>query len=154
MAVRNEDCYEMPGAGFYKKLSNNILRHFDRMNAHNLLLVETNLWYDPLTEKDAIEIYNIYKDRLDRIPRSDTIKGVNGETFPTYILCGNKSVMRLRKSRKVLQIPYFNTLSTEEKYARTLLYYPLRPGQSIIVDRLGRKIKIFHASYLYIFCCR
>ena len=57
--------------------------------------------------------------------------------LPEYILCANGQVLRLRKKRKILQIPHFHSLSKEHKYARTLLYFPLAPGQVIDIERIG-----------------
>ena len=82
------------------------------------------------------EIYNLYKNKLDKIPPGH-LSGVYDEIFPTYILCDNTQVLRLRRKRKCLQIPHFTTLSKEEKFARILLYYNIRPGQEIDVERLG-----------------
>ena len=106
------------------------------MNAQNLLLVETVLYYDVLVKKDGEEIYNLYKSKLNKIPNGQ-ISGVYDEIFPLYILCTNKQVLKLRKRRKCLQIPHFTALSKEEKYGRILLYYNIRPGQNIDMDRLG-----------------
>ena len=134
--VPTDTCYELPGYGYFEKLSSNLLRHFGRMNAEHLLLVETALHFDPMPKNDALEIFQLYKDNMHKIPNG-TIHGVYGEIFPMYILCNNKQVLKLRKRRKCLQIPNFHTLSKEEKYGRILLYYPIRSGQTIDVERLG-----------------
>ena len=137
-----ENSYELTGYGHFEKLSNNILRHFGRINGQELLLVETALNYDPMPKQQGLEIFNLYKENIHKIPNG-TITGVYNVIFPTYILCDNKQVLKLRRKRKCLQIPNFNTLSDEEKYGRILLYYPIRPGQHIDVDRLGRSKSIY-----------
>ena len=131
-----ETSYELPGFGYFEKLSSNILRHFGRMNAEFLLLAETSLYYDAMSKTDGLEIFNIYKDKIQKVPNG-TITGVYDQIFPMYILCDNKQVLKLRKKRKCLQIPHFTTLSDEEKYGRILLYFPIRPGQNIDMERLG-----------------
>lgn len=131
-----ETTYELPGVGYFEKLSSNIHRYFGRLNGGALILCEVCLWYDVLTKKDSLELYNTYKDQIGKVPQGDVI-GVYDEIFPSLILCENKQVLKLRKRRKCLQIPQFNTLSKEEKFCRTLLFYPLRPGQSIDTDRIG-----------------
>ena len=65
------------------------------------------------------------------------ITGVYDEIFPVYILCTNKQVLKLRRKPKCLQIPNFRSLSSQEKYGRILLFYNIRPGQNIDVERLG-----------------
>ena len=134
--VSTDTSYEVPGLGHFEQLSSNILRHFGRMNAENLLLSETALYYDTMPKNEGLELYQLYKDKLHKVPNS-TITGVYDQIFPTYIICSNKQVLKVRKRRKCLQIPHFTTLSSTEKYGRILLFFPVRPGQTIDVDRLG-----------------
>lgn len=138
--VPSEDTYEFPGTGFFELLSNNVLRHFGRLNARDLLLVETSLWYDTMTRSDGDEMFNLYRQKLDKIPDGRVI-GINGGVFPTLILCQNKQVLKLRSKRKVLHIPNFNPLSREEKYSRVLLFFPIQPGVTIDVERIGEIMK-------------
>lgn len=135
--VPSEHTYEMPGIGFFEKLSNNIARHFSRLNGRDLLLVETCLNYDLLPKKTGLEIFSLYKDDLKKIPNGER-SSVYGEIFPTYILCSNLQVIKLRKRMKVMHLPHLTSLSKEEKYARILLFYPILPGQSIDSDRVGK----------------
>ena len=134
--VATEESFYLPGGGFYEQCASNVIRHFKRINGEHLLLVETSLYYDLMPKKDGIEIYNLYMEKLDKIPDENTT-GVYEKPFPTYILCSNKQILKFRKRRKVLQIPQFHTLSNDYKYSRILLYYPLRPGREIDVNRLG-----------------
>ena len=133
--VPSETSYELPGCGYFELLSNNVSRHFSRLNAADLLLVETILWFDVIPKKEGSEIQSLYKDKLDRIPTGNVLS-IHGTAMPTYILCANGQTLKLRRNRKCLQIPEFNRLSKEEKYARVLLYYPLAPGQLVDSDRI------------------
>ena len=135
--TRTENTYVFPGGGFYQILSSNVQRHNQRMNADSILLVESGIWYDALSSSDGIEIYNLYKDKLDKIPNGEIV-GVSGNFFPTYILCENMQVMKLRKKRKVLQTPNFTTLSDEYKYMKVILFYPLKPKAVVEIDRIGK----------------
>ena len=135
-SIRTDTTFEFPGLGYFEKLSNNILRHKSRLNGEKLLLVETALWYDVLTQKDGQDILTLYKEKLNKIPAGN-ILGVFGQSLPTYVICSNNQVLKLRKTLKILQIPEFNPLSKEEKFARVLLYFPLKPGQDIDTDSLG-----------------
>ena len=136
VAVQTETSYHYPRVGFFEKCASNIIRHNERMNATKLLLVETCLNYDVLPKKKGDEIFAAYKDNIAKIPDGH-ITGVCGQTFPKYILCNNTQVLSLRKRPKLISLPDFTANSKEEKYARILLYYPLRPKQTIDTDRLG-----------------
>lgn len=134
--VSTETSYEYPGSGHFQELSSTSKRHFNRLNAENLLLVETSLWYDKLKFDQAKEIFQIYKDKLNSIP-TENIVSISGEKLPQYILSKNIEVLKLRKKMKVLQTPDFIPYSKEDKYSRIMLYFPLKPGQKIDTDRLG-----------------
>ena len=134
--IPTELTYEYPGWGFFEQLSSNIFRHEGRLNGHHLLLIESCLYYEVMTRKLGSDIYELYQGKLGRIPNGDII-GISGQALPEYILCANGQVLRLRKKRKILQIPHFHSLSKEHKYARTLLYFPLAPGQVIDIERIG-----------------
>ena len=73
--------------------------------------------YDLLEAKDSENIYNVYKEKLDKIPDADVIS-VNGENLPTYILCQNRQVLKIRKSRRIMQIPCFTPMSKEDKISK------------------------------------
>ena len=77
------------------------MRHIGRLNGEFLLLVESGLWYDLLPSTEGKKIFDLYKDKLDRIEDSDVF-GVYGSAFPKYLLCENTQVMKIRKSRKLL----------------------------------------------------
>ena len=136
VAVSTEETYHYPGIGFFEKLSSNVLRHIGRLNGENILLAESCIWYDVLTKKQSLEFIALYREKIDRIPPGNVV-GISGETLPTYIICDSNQMLKLRKNRKVLQLPEFLPLSRERKYARVLLFYPLRRGQKIDPDRLG-----------------
>ena len=135
--VRNEDAYQVPGKGYFEALSSNIKRHTERINGEHLILVESVLWYDVLTKKQSSEIFQLYKDKTDKIPKSEII-GIYNTALPMYILSKNQKVMKLRKSKKVLKIPTFIPGSKEFKFCKTLLFYPLAPNVEIDTDRLGK----------------
>ena len=101
----------------FQELSNNVLRHFSRLNGQNILLCESCLWYDVLESKKGEEIYNAFEGNLTKIPEGPVLS-VYGESLPTYIICKNKQVLKLRRSRRIMQIPCFTTLSREDKYSK------------------------------------
>lgn len=137
IAVQTEVSYEMPGKGFFQELSSNVLRHACRLNGSDVLLAESSLYYDVLLQKETLELLELYKDHLDKIPRGN-IMGISGQYLPSYIICQNNQILKLRSKMKVLQIPDFQPLSKEYMYSRVLLYYPLKPGEKIDSNRLGK----------------
>ena len=136
VTVRNDESYSFPGKGHFEVLSSNILRHHGRINGRNLLLVESILWYDVLTKKQGLEVYQLYKDKIEKIPVGNII-GIYNTALPTYIISSNNRVMKLRKIRKVLKIPNFQHGSKEFKFCKILLYYPLAPNVEIDTERIG-----------------
>ena len=56
--------------------------------------------------------------------------------MPKYILCDENEVLKIRKTRKVLQTPTFPKNSTEYKYSKTLLYYPIARNTEIDIERI------------------
>ena len=139
--VRNEESYNYPGRGHFEVLSSNTMRHFNRLNGKELLLAESVLWYDALSKKESLEIMQLYKEKIEKIPVGDII-GIYNKALPIYLLSENNKVMKLRKNRKVLKIPQFLAGTPEYKFAKIMLYYPLAPKTEIDKDRLGKSLII------------
>ena len=100
--------------------------------------------YDVMTQRDATDILELYKSKLQKIPNG-VIHGICVDYLPTYIISDNDQVLRLRRKMKCLQIPEFTPLSKEDKFSKILLYFPLRRGQVIDSDRLGNHfIMVLH----------
>ena len=91
--------------------------------------------YDVMIQKDAKDILELYKEKLNKIPNG-SIPGICLPYLPMYIISDNDQVSRLRRGMKVLQIPDFNPLSKEDKYSKTILYFPLRRGEDIDTERI------------------
>ena len=124
---------------YYIQLSSNIKRYETRINGHELLLIETVLWYDNLKKKETEQIFSIYKDNISKIPLSD-IKSIYGENcMPEYILCETNEVLKIRKTRNIIQTPNFSKESDNYKFSKVLLYYPTLPNAKIDIERLGNK---------------
>ena len=148
--VPSDISFEYPGLGHFEELSNNILRHAGRLNGRDLLLSETCLHYDVMTQREGAEIYEMYREKLSRIPNGDVV-GIAGQPLPTYLLCKNGQILKLRKKMKIMDIPYFHTLSKEYKFARISLYYPIAPGEVIDTDRLGLLFCFMNQHYTLCF---
>ena len=99
-----------------------------------------------MTQRDAVDILELYKTKLHKIPKG-SIPGICESYLPTYIISDNDQILKLRRKMKVLQIPEFMPLSKEDKFSRVLLYFPLRRGENINMDRIGEKfLEVFHLS--------
>ena len=90
-----------------------------------------------MVQKNANDILELYKNKLEKIPNG-SIRGICVNYLPLYIISNNNQVSKLRKRLKVLQVPEFGPLTKEEKYKKVLLFYPLRKGEVIDSDRLGK----------------
>lgn len=44
--------------------------------------------------------------------------------------------MKLRKTRKIMQLPDFCKKSSQDKFSDVMLYYPIKPGQKVNIDRI------------------
>ena len=117
---------------YYDLVHDHILRHRGRINGRNLLLVETAAYYNPMKKEEAEKHYTLYKANMEMIKGDDKYNHrsiTDDKPLPQYILCQNKQVLELRKSKKILSYPIYDDEETyESKYSRVLLYYPLEPG--------------------------
>ena len=131
-----EDTYFVKGKGYFEQLSSNIIRHFGRINGKELLLIETCLYFDVMTKKESEGIFDVYREKIDKIPKGDIV-GVYNSKLPTYILCENKQVLKLRSGlRKVMKTPYFLPESQEYKHSKVLLFYPIQPRTEIDMEKI------------------
>ena len=125
------------GEELYELIYNNVFKHKLRLNGERLLLCETASWYDFIGTEKSLEIYNIFKDCLERVPPSDVKSEISGEIFPTFLILRNTQVLKLRKAKKVISYPSYKNGTMKHSYGRCLLFYPLNPGQDISEEDLG-----------------
>ena len=59
--------------------------------------------------------------------------------MPEYILCETNEVLKIRKTRNIIQTPNFSKESDNYKFSKVLLYYPTLPNAKIDIERLGNK---------------
>lgn len=145
VTIPTDETFYVEGKGHFELLSNNIARHFCRLNAIELLLVETVLWFDLMPKQPGSEIYELYKDKTSKIP-TGTVTGIYNTLLPTYILCKNFQVLKLRKSRKTLKYPTFQPETEQYKFAKILLYYPFHPNTDIDTDKIGNNYLRFNEN--------
>ena len=119
----------------YTMMKNIISRHFSRLNGSKLVLAETVSWYTFAGEEKSKEVYDLFKDAIEKIPLSDVECIAGGECLPTFLLCNDGDVMKKSKKRRVLTYPYPGT-SFEMMYSRLLLFYPLKDEGELFENNL------------------
>ena len=121
----------------YQQVVNSVIRHKLRLNGIDLILAETVCYYDFLGEKSSQPIFDIYKTNLEKIQEGPLVSPCNSQPLPEYIICSNGHVLKIRKSMKVLRTPAYETGSKKFKYTQVLLYFPLKPGEEILINNIG-----------------
>ena len=136
---KNDNCFELQDEGkFFELLGSNIIRHRLRMNGRDLILAELSIMYEYIGKSQSAELYDVYKNKLSKIPKSDTPSIIdNQNVLPTLILCQNEQVMKLRKQPKVLSFPAFSEESDDFKLCKVMLFYPTMPGAVITKEEVS-----------------
>ena len=107
-----------------------ISRHFNRQNTSDgLLLIETSAWYDYAGKEKSRELFDAYKNF--EIPKSEEPTVCSNENLPELILCKNGDVLMKRKKKKVIIVPT-PTTERDMKYAKSLLFLPIRSEMELI----------------------
>ena len=142
---RTDYCFELDGSdGYFEPLSSNVQRHQSRINGSHLILAETCLNYDFVGRSESEKFFEIYGDKISKIPRSEVQSIYENEdgakVMPTYILCRNKQVLKLRKTKKVLQYREFILSSPEHKRSKVMLFFPISPGSNLTSNLIGKSL--------------
>ena len=124
--------------GFFELNFNTVSRHNLRMNGQTLLLAETSVHFEFVGSKESEQLFSLYRNKLEEIPKTETIGVVGDEKMPDLILCSNGQVLKKRKTMKILNFPTYEPGSTKFKYSRILLFYPLPPGTQVSDDDIER----------------
>ena len=120
----------------FQIVSNNISRHFQRINGQELVLSETASWFDFVGAAKSKEISQTYLN--SEIPLSD-VKSANSDGYlPTFIICSNGDVLKKRASQKILVLPKLRT-NHARMYSRCLLFLPLRNEDELLEPNLREK---------------
>ena len=111
----------------YEMLSSIISRHYTRINGRSLLLAETCSWFEYVGQEKSTEIFETYKDAVDKISSSE-VPFANpedeNEMMPEFLICRNGDVLKKRSKQGVLMYPQAKT-SFDMMYSRLMLFYPL-----------------------------
>ena len=119
----NEDFFKVEGEnGNYEIQETIVSRYFKRLNGDNVTLAEMATHYEFIGKDKSQSHYEVFIDKLDKIPAS-TFKSVCGdENLPELIICSNKDVLTIRKKPKVLMYQSFDEESQDYKFGQVLLF--------------------------------
>ena len=126
----------------FEKMENCVTRYLHRINGKSLLLCEVAAKYDYVGEDKSQELFDVYKNKTDKIESSDEVCLNDGSPLPVMILCDFGSygqVLRKRRRPKVLRYTSYKMDSPEFKYSQVLLYQQVKSNDDLIgetVDEL------------------
>ena len=132
--VKSEENFRVDGSDDeFVILSNIISRHFTRINGDSLILAETASWFTYAGLEKSLELFETYNNVLGNIPLSDitAVNSEDGDKLPTYILCKNGDVLKIRSKQSILMYPNARS-EFDLMYSRLLLFYPLRSEDELL----------------------
>ena len=135
---KTETSYQAEGSNdHFEQQFNIVSRHNSRLNGHPLLLVETACLYEYVGSSESQELFEVYRNQLDKIPVSETSYTASPEEMmPSLLLTENGSVLKKRSNCKVLCYPSYERMSKKWKYSRVILFYPLQPNAEVPEDQI------------------
>ena len=133
---RTETSFEAVGEGNFEVQHSIVSKHKMRLNGQNLLLSEVAMNYETVPAEESKQLFEIYKDQINKVPESETCCVVSQEKMPSVLICSNGSCLKIRKSPKVLNYPTYETGSKKQRFSRVLLFYPHPPNFEINDDQI------------------
>lgn len=119
----NENCFRNESDGSFYELQETIVtRYFKRLNGRDLLLSEMACHYDYAGTEDSSAKYDVFHDKLDKIPNSEIPSLTGDNNLPELIICQNKDVLAIRKRSKILIFKTFEEDSYDNKFSQVLLF--------------------------------
>ena len=121
----------------FEQQYNIVSRHNSRLNGHPLLLVETACLYEYVGTSESQELFEVYRNQLEKIPASETSYLLSPEEMmPSLLLTENGCVLKKGSNCKVLCYPSYEKMSKKWKYSRILLFFPLQPNADVSEDQI------------------
>ncbi len=138
------NCFTETGEprNLFERMEDCVSRYLHRINGKSLLLCEVATKYDYIGEDKSQELFDVYKNKTDKIESSDEVCINDGSPLPLMILCDFGSygqVLKKRRRPKVLRYSSYNMDSPEFKYSQVLLYQLVESKDDLIgetVDEL------------------
>ena len=118
-----DECFKVEGEnGYYEVQETFVSRYCKRLNGDSVTLAEMATHYEFMGKEKSQSHYEVFIDKLDKIPAS-SFKSVSGdENLPDLIICSNKDVLSVRKRPKVLMYQSFDEQSQDYKFGQVLLF--------------------------------
>ena len=126
-----------PANSFYERLETMVSRFIRRMNGKDLLLCEVVTYYEYVGPNKSEELFEVYKNKIDRIEDTTEQCITNGAFYPEIILCDFGDfghVLKKRRKMQVLNYPNFNKESFEFKHSQVLLYSDIQNVDDLTKD--------------------
>ena len=119
----NENCLQAEGDGsFYEVQQTSVTRYCQRLNGMEMLLSEVVCHYDYAGKEQSAAKYEVFQDKLEKIPNSE-VPGIVGDVkLPELILCQNKDVLEIRRKPKVMIYQTHDEDTYEHKFGQVLLF--------------------------------
>ena len=119
----NENCLQAEGdRSFYEVQQTAVTRYCQRVNGKHILLSEVVCFYDYAGKEQSAVKFEVFHDKLDKIPTSEVPAVLGDEKLPELILCQNKDVLQIRKKPKVLVYQTHDEDTYEHKFGQVLLF--------------------------------
>ena len=120
---RTDKSYSVDGQNLFFELQESpVSKYFKRLNGVDLLLCEFAVWFDFLGEDKSESLFEVYKEKLDKIDDSDETTLTRKEPVPELLLVENGNVFQKRKKPKILQYYDFDMDSYEYRYSQVILF--------------------------------
>ena len=166
---QNEHCFQSEGdSSYYEIQQSAVTRYCQRINGKDLLLSEVVCFYEFAGKDQSAIKYEIFKDRMEKIPSSEIASVVGEEKLPELILCQNKDVLQIRRRPKILMYKTHPEDTYDHKFGQVLLFsvvdkfedltpaaveeiYDLSDetsGENVLV--VNRRLKLSYSKY-YVF---
>ena len=118
-----ELCFRYEGDGAYYEIQQTIVtRYCQRLNGRDLLLSEVACNYDFIGKEESEAKYEVFHDRLDKIPLSNIQAVAGDQKLPKLLIMENKDVLELRRKSKILMFKTFDKDSYDHKFSEVLLF--------------------------------
>ena len=135
----NENCLQADGDGsFYEVQQTAVTRYFQRVNGMNILLSEVVCFYDYAGTEQSTAKFEVFNDKLNKIPNSEVPAVLGDEKLPELILCQNGDVLQIRKKPKVLMYQTHDEDTYEHKFGQVLLFSAVNRFEDLTPDSVDR----------------
>ena len=135
----NENCLQAEGDGsFYEVQQTAVTRYCQRVNGKNVLLSEVVCFYDYAGTEQSTAKFEVFNDKLNKIPNSEVPAVLGDEKLPELILCQNGDVLQFRKKPKVLMYQTHDEDTYEHKFGQVLLFSAVNRFEDLNPDSVDR----------------